>query len=138
MFIYTVASALGGLIAAIIIAVRTKKSSEVVYGSLDKLGLITNIVLAILYASIAPGYLFIGMIAEPAYEGFLGFIGCIVGGIIASAGMCCALGIGLSVSLRKKGMSKLSFAIQFLGAVSIAVSLLLYAVGAGNLICSLN
>ena len=71
MFIYTVASALGGLIAAIIIAVRTKKSSEVVYGSLDKLGLITNIVLAILYASIAPGYLFIGMIAA-----FLGFVFC--------------------------------------------------------------
>ena len=123
---------------AILLALFTKKSEGVVYGKLDKAGRITNILLIPVYLLLSPLYLFLGMISSPYYDGFLGILGRIVAIIIASAGLVCGLGLGLSVYFRKKGRSKLSFAVQFAGLISIGLTLALYLIFAGNLLRYLN
>ena len=138
MTLYTIIEAVAGIIAGILIAVRTKKSDGVVYGRLDNAGRITNIILIPLYVILSPLYLFLGMISASGEEGFLGIIGWIVAIICASAALFCGLGLGFSVALRKKGKSKLSFAVQFAGVVAIALTVLLYCAFAGNLLESLN
>ena len=138
MFLYTVFEAVIAVVAGIFIAVHTKKADNVTYGKLDKVGRITNIFLILVYVCLAPMYLFLGMISNPAHEGFLGILGWIVSIIIASAALFCGLGLGFSVTLRKKGKSKLSFAVQFAGILGIGLTLLLYSVFAGNLLRYLN
>ena len=138
MTLYTIIEAVAGIIAGILIAVRTKKLDGVVYGRLDNAGRITNILLIPLYVILSPLYLFLGMISASGEEGFLGIIGWIVAIICASAALFCGLGLGFSVALRKKGKSKLSFAVQFAGVVAIALTVLLYCAFAGNLLESLN
>ena len=138
MFLYTVIEAIVAIIAAILLAVCTKKADGVVYGKLDKAGRITNIVLIFVYLCLAPLYMFLGMISSPDYDGFLGLLGWIVSVINASAALFCALGLGFSVALRKKGKSKQSFAAQFAGFVGIALTVGMYCIFAGNLLSPLN
>lgn len=138
MFLYTVIEAIVGIVAYILLAICTKKSRKVVYNKLDKVGRITNILLLLIYACLLPACLFLGMISGPGYDGFLGFVGVIVSIIIASATLFCGLGLGFSVALRKKGKSKLSFAVQFAGVSGIALAMTLYVLFAGNLLQSLN
>ena len=138
MFIYTVLAALGAIVAGILLAVRTKKSKDISYGKLDKIGRITNIILLVLYTCLSPFYMFIGMISTAHYDGFMGVIGWILSIICASASVFCGLGLGFSVSLRKKGKSKLSFAVQFAGVIGIALTVLIYVLCVGNLIAPLN
>jgi hypothetical protein len=138
MFIYVVLEAIIGIIAGIMVARRTKKADGIVYGKLDIACRITNILLAIAYTVAAPFYLLLGMISEPYGEGFLIVPGIIVSLIIASAALFCALGLGFSVALRRKGKSKLSFAVQFAGVAGIALTVLLYCIFAGTLISPLN
>ena len=138
MFLYTVISAAVAVIAGILLAVCTKKASDVIYTKLDKAGRITNILLIPLYACLSPLYLFLSMIARPGYEGFLGILGWIVAGIMGSAPLFCGLGLGFSVALRKKGRSKLSFALQFAGVLGIAINLILFFIFYGNLLMPLN
>ena len=138
MTLYTIIEAVAGIIAGILIAVRTKKLDGVVYGRLDNAGRITNILLIPLYVILSPLYLFLGMISASGEEGFLGIIGWIVAIICASAALFCGLGLGFSVALRKKGKSGLSFAIQFLGVIGIALTFALYCIFVGSLISPLN
>ena len=138
MFLYTVMEAVIAVFAGIFLAVRTKKADNVVYGKLDKAGRIINILLIPVFVCLAPLYLFLGMIASPAYDGFLGILGWIVSVIIASATLFCGLGLGFSVALRKKGKSKQSFIVQFAGLVGIGLSVGLYCLLAGNLLKYLN
>ena len=138
MFIYLLAEAVVGIVGGIFLAVRAKKAEEVVYGKLDKVGRITNILLLLLYICLSPLYLFIGALSNPSYGGFLGVIGWIVTFIIESAAMFCGLGLGLSVAWRKKGKSKESFIVQFAGVLGIGLSLLLFIIFYGNLLESLN
>lgn len=138
MFLYTVIEAIAGIVAFILLAVCTKKDDSVIYNKLDKAGMITNILLIPIYACVLPFCLFLGMISYPAYDGFLGIIGWIVAIINASATLFCGLGLGFSVALRKKGKSKLGFAVQFAGLVGIALTLVMYMLFEGNLLESLN
>lgn len=138
MFLYTVIEAIAGIVAFILLAVCTKKNEDVVYNKLDKAGRITNILLIPIYAFLLPFCLLLGMISYPGYDGFLGIIGWIVAIINASATLFCGLGLGFSVALRKKGKSKLSFAVQFAGFVGIALTVVMYMLFAGNLLKSLN
>ena len=126
MYLYTLAEAAIGIIAGILLAVRTKKTDGVIYGKLDKAGRITNMLLIPVYVCLSPLYLFLGMIANPRYDGFLGVLGWIVAIIMGSTALFCGLGLGFSVSLRKKGKSKLSFAVQFSGVLGIAINLILF------------
>ena len=127
-----------GIIAGIVIAIGTKKADGVIYGKLDKAGMITNILLIIVYACLLPLCLFLGMISNPQYDGFLGILGWIVAVVIASAALFCGLGLGFSVALRKKGRSKLSFAVQFAGVAGIGLTLAFYFIFTGNLLKYLN
>lgn len=138
MFLYTVAEAVVAVIVFVYLSLRTKKSPDTVYTKLDKLGILTNILLLIVYICLSPLYLFLGMISTPHYSGFLGVIGWVVSIITASAALPCGIGLGYSVDLRKKGKSKQSFIIQFAGLIGIGLTVLLYCVFAGNLISPLN
>ena len=83
-------------------------------------------------------YLFLGMIANPRYEGLMGILGWIVSVIMASAALFCGIGLGLSVAFRKKGRSKLSFAVQFAGVGGIGLTFLLFFLFYGNLLSPLD
>ena len=78
------------------------------------------------------------MIANPRYDGFLGILGWIVSILMASAALFCGIGLGLSVAFRKRGKSKLSFAVQFLGVGGIALTLILFFLFYGNLLSPIN
>ena len=138
MFLYVVIEAIVGIAAGILLAACTKKAEGVVYNKLDKAGRIINILLIPAYAIFSPMYLFLGAIASPRHDGFLGILGWIVAVVIASAALFCGLGLGASAALRKKGKSKLSFAVQFAGAAGIILTVALDAVFEGNLIRYLN
>ena len=138
MFLYTTIAAIAAVIIGILIAVGTKKAEGVTYGKLDKIGRITNLLLLLLYVGSSYVYLFLGMIANPRYDGFLGILGWIVSIIMASAALFCGIGLGLSVAFRKKGKSKLSFAVQFAGVGGIALTVGLFFLFYGNLLRPLN
>ena len=139
MFLYVILAAIAGIASGILIAKCTKRADGAEYGKLDRAGRITNVVLTAAYACFAPFYMFLGMISEGGYKsGFLGVLGWVIAIIIGSAALFCGLGLGASVAFRKKGKSKLSFAIQFAGVVAIALSFVLYALFVGVLICPLN
>lgn len=138
MFLYTTIEAIVGIVAFFVLAVCSKKEAGVFYGKLDKLGRFTNLLLAVAYILTAPVYLFLGMISEPDGEGPLLILGVLVSVIAASASLFCSLGLGLSVSLRKKGASGLSFAVQFAGVLGIGLTVLLYVLFEGSLISPLN
>ncbi len=138
MFLYTVLEAVFGVVAGILLAVCTKKANDITYTTLDKVGRITNVLLSIVYVCLSPFYLFLGMISNPKYDGFLGLIGYIVAVIMASAAMFCWIGIGGSIALRKKGKSRLSFAAQFAGVIGIGLTVAFYFIFTGNLLKYLN
>lgn len=99
MFLYTIIEAIVAVVLGILIAVRTKRADGVTYGKLDKIGRVTNILLLLFYVGFSYVYLFLGMIATPHYEGFLGILGWIVSIIMASAALFCGIGIGLTFIL---------------------------------------
>ena len=138
MYIYIIIEAIAALIAAIFIAIRTKKAEGVTYTRLDKVGRITNIILIPVYVLLAPLYMALGLFSYPNHEGFLGILGWIVSIFNASATLFCCLGLGFSVALRKKGKSKLSFAAQFAGMAAIVLTVAFYILFEGNLLASLN
>lgn len=135
MYLFAAFAAVVALIAGIILATRTRKAEGLVYGKLDKAGQITNILLIPVYAVLSFFSIVLSVFTEPAYDGILGWIVCI---LIASAPLSCGLGLGFSVSLRKKGRSKQSFIVQFAGLVGSALSILLFVLFYENLLASLN
>ena len=127
MVIYLIAEAIVGLVGGILLALLTKKADGVVYNKLDKVGIVTNILLIPIYLYFSPLALGLGLFSYPEHEsGILAVPGWILTIIIASAMLVCGLGLGASVALRKKGKSKESFIVQFAGAVSIGLTVLLY------------
>lgn len=138
MTVYVILEAIIGIVVGLLLAIRTKKSENVVYGKLDKVGRITNIILACAYVGFAPVYLFLGLICSPAHQGFLGIIGWVISIISGSAALISCLGLGYSVALRKKGKSNLSFAVQFVGVVAIALTIIFYIAFEGTLLVPLN
>jgi hypothetical protein len=138
MFLYTLLAAIVGIVGGIVLAARGKRADGVTYGRLDKAGIVTNILLTVLYAMASPVCLFLGALSEPDGEGILWLPAMIVCLIAASATLFCGLGLGFSVMLRKKGRGKLSFAVQFAGIVGIALTFLLHVVFTGTLIRPLN
>ena len=138
MFLYTSIEAIVAVVAGILIAVCTKKADDVTYSKLDKIGRVTNILLLLFYIGFSFFYLFLGAIANPRYDGFLGIMGWIVSIIMASAALFCGVGLGLSVAFRKRGRSKLSFAVQFLGIAGIGLTVILFFLFYGNLLRPIN
>lgn len=138
MYLYSVLTVPAGILAALLIALLTKKAENVTYTGLDNASRFFNVLMAIVYACMAPMIILLGSLSEPAQTGIAGIIGRILGILIASAPLLCGVGLGLSVALRKKGKTKAGFAVQFIGAASIVLSIVLYAVFAGSLLQTLN
>ena len=138
MFLYTIIEAACAVVFGIMIATRAKRAEGLTYGTLDRVGVVTNGVLLAVYACLAPAYMFVAMICEPAYEGILGVLGWVISIFIGSTALACGLGLGYSVALRRRGESKKSFAVQFIGAVYLATALALFAVCYDNILASLN
>ena len=138
MFLYAIIATVVAAVAGIILAACTKKADGVVYGKLDKAGRITNILLTVFYICCAPVVMFLGIISYPNHAGILGVLGWIVSILNASAVLFSGLGLGFSVALRKKGKSKQSFAVQFVGVAAMAFTFLSYIIFAGNLLSPLN
>ena len=138
MYLLAALAAIAALIVGIILAARAKKAEGLVYGKLDKAGRITNILLIPVYIVLSVFVIALSMFTDPAYDGFLGILGWIVCVIIAIAPLSCGLGLGFSVSLRKKGRSKQSFMVQFAGIAGCALSIVLFLLFYGNLLSTLN
>ena len=138
MYLYTLTAAIVAIVAGILLAVCTKRKEGVIYTKLDKAGRITNILLIPLYAALGLFCMAFGIFSYPGYDGLLGILGWLIAIIVASAPLACGLALGFSVALRKKGKSKQSFAVQFLGFAGIALSLGLFAATYGNLLRHLN
>ena len=138
MFIYIFVEAIAAIIIGLVLAISSKRDPEVVFNKRDKIGRITNIILIPIYLILSPLYLGLAIFANPEHSGFLGILGWIICVIISSAALFCGIGLGLSVAWRKKGKSKQSFLVQFLGFVGIGLSVLLSIVFTGNLLSYLN
>ena len=139
MYLYYALVAIVGLIAGIVIAASSKKAEGVVYGKLDIVGIVTNILLIPIYAIVAIFNFFIVMLGYfPEGEGILGVLSWIVAIIGATGPVLCGLGLGASVALRKKGKSKKSFWVQFAGVVGLSITILFFVTFGEWLFGSLN
>lgn len=138
MYLLAILAVIVALVVGIIIAARTKKVDGVVYGKLDKAGVITNILLIPAYIALSVFVIALSLFTNPRYDGILGILGWIVCIIIAVAPVSCGLGLGFSASLRKKGESKKSFLVQFAGVAGCALSIILFMLFYGNLLSPLN
>ena len=139
MYIYFALVAIIGLIAGIVIAARSKKAEGVVYGKLDKAGIVTNILLIPTYAIFTIFSFFIVMLGYiPEGEGILGVLSWAVAVIGATGPVLCGLGLGASVALRRNGKSKKSFLVQFAGVVGLGITVLIFVVFGSLLFGSLN
>ena len=138
MYLYFIVAAIAGIVAGIIIAARSKKTEGVVYGSLDKVGIVTNILLIPVYAILSAYFFFLVMLAmNPESEGFLGIISRILSIVCASSPALCGLGLGASVAWRRNGKSTRSFWVQFAGIAGFAAVMLIFLVF-GSVFDSLN
>ena len=138
MFLYTTIEAIVAVVAGILSTACTKKADGVTYSKLDKIGRVTNILLLLFYVVFSFFYLFLGAIANPRYDGFLGILGWVVSIIMASAALFCGISLGLSVAFHKKGKSKLNFAVQFACIGGIGLTVILFFLFCGNLLRPLN
>ena len=139
MDIYIITEAIVGIIAGLLLAVCTKREKNVIYGKLDRAGQITNILLLLVYVCFSYFYMGLALFANPRYDtGILGLLGWTIAILMASAALICGVGLGLSVAFRKKGRSKLSFAVQFAGVGAIALTLILFFLFYGNLLKPIN
>ena len=139
MYFYFIFAAIAGLVAGIIIATRSKKADGVTYGTLDKVGRVTNILLIPVYAIASIFCVFIVMLGYiPDGEGILAAVAWILAFIGATGPALCGLGLGASSALRKKGKSALSFWAQFAGVAGLAITILFFVLFCGNLFGSLN
>ena len=138
MFLYVVIMAILGLAGGILPSVLVKRNRRVEYTTLDKIGVVTNIILAAAYTCFAPFYMFIGMITTPHRDGFWGLVGIVICAISGSAACVAGASVGGSVALRRRGYKVVSFIAQFAGVVAIILTFGLYAAFVGTLISPLN
>lgn len=138
MGIYVFIEAIIGIIAGVLFATRTKKAEGVTYSKLDRVGAVINSVFFPLYVFALPFCLTIGWLSHPNHDGILGVLGWMVSFFTSSAPLFCGLSLGISVALRKRGKGKLGFAIQFVGAIAIILTFVLFFSLYGNLLAPLK
>ncbi len=139
MYLYFALAAIAGVVAGIVIAARSKKAEGVVYGTLDKIGIATNILLIPIYFILCTYFFFLVMLGmNPDGEGLLLVVSVIVSVIGATGPAFCGIGLGASVALRKKGKSVQSFLAQFAGIAGLATTFLFFVIFYTTLFASLN
>ena len=139
MFLYFAFAAVAGLVAGIVIAARSKKAEGVEYGILDKVGVVTNLLLIPAYSIMTLFFLALSMLGmNPESGGFMGVISFIVSFLCASVPALCGLGLGASVAWRRKGKRALGFWAQFAGVAGYALVLLIFVTIGDFVFASLN
>ena len=139
MYYYFILVVIAGIIAGIIITMRSKKEEGIVYGTFEKAGIVTNILLIPAYAMSSIFCVFLVMLSYfPEGKGILGVLSWVVAFIGASGPALCGVGLGASVALRKKGKSGLSFGAQFAGVIGVTVTILVLILFGDSLFGSLN
>ena len=139
MYLYYALAVIACIVAGVIIAVCSRKAEGVSYGILDKVGIVTNILLIPAYIVVSVFCLFLVMLGmNPDGEGFMLVVSVLVSAIASTGPAIWGLGLGASVALRRKGKSKLSFWVQFAGVAGLAFFMLLYVLVADTLFASLN
>lgn len=106
-----------GVAVGILLAVRSKKAEPVVPTVLDRVSLVTNIVLIPVYSIFSILMIFMAAITDTNYgaSAVQEFFALICSFVIAAAPIYCGIALGMSVSLRKKGRSLAGFLVQFMG-----------------------
>ena len=127
MLLYVLLQAVAGVIAGILIAACAKRSENVVYGVLDKIGRVTNIILLVIYTLVSYPFTLLGIVCCVNFVKKWGAFGWIVSIICVSCVLICGLGLGFSVALRKKGKKIQSFIMQFAGLLSFVFTFLMFA-----------
>ena len=119
-----------GIAVGVILVVRARKRESVTYTALDRISIVTNVVLCVVYFLISLMMLLMasitgtGLNASSVQE----VLAHIFAYIIAATPIYCGIALGMSVSLRKKGRSVAGFFIQFAGFVGIILFLLIGAI----------
>lgn len=106
-----------GVAVGIFIAVRARKDGKSVPTTLDRISLITNVVLIPVYAIFSVLMLFMAAITDTTYgaSSLQEFFAVIFSLVIAAAPIYCGIALGMSVSLRRKGRRLAGFLVQFAG-----------------------
>ena len=105
MFLYYALAVIACIVAGVIIAVRSRKAEGVSYGVLDKVGIVTNILLIPAYIVVSFFCLFLVMLGmNPDGEGFMLVVIVLVSAITYTSSAIWGLGLGASVALRRKGI----------------------------------
>lgn len=138
-FIVTLASTVLGLACGLYFILRARQINPANnLTNIDILTKILNVVVTVMYAMATPMMWFLAMVSEAYNDGFLGFLGWMIAGLIWIVPFFFGFGVGLSVLLRRRGKSIPAFFAQFTGFAAIAVSFLLYALFVGTLLSPLN
>ena len=119
-----------GIAAGIILAVRARKTETGTYTVLDKISMITNVVLCVVYVVLSLIMLLMASITDTALNAtsVQEFLAYIFKGLIAATPIYCGIALGMSVSLRRKSRSVAGFFIQFAGFIGIILLILIDAV----------
>lgn len=116
-----------GVAVGIVLAVRARKGEAALPTVLDRISLVTNIVLIPVYVILSLLMLFMAAITGTGYGAgavqevlatFFSFV-------IAATPIYCGIGLGMSVFLRRKGRSVAGFLVQFAGFVGILLMILI-------------
>ena len=116
-----------GVVVGIILVVRARKREAVTYTVLDRISMVTNVVLCVVYFLLSLMMLLMasitgtGLYASPVQKFLSNVFAC----LIAATPIYCGIALGLSVSLRKKGRSVAGFFIQFAGFIGIILLILI-------------
>lgn len=125
---------LGILIGAIVVPIVVPRKKGYKYNTLDKVGIATNVVLSLLYVPLSwAGITMLFFFDNPevnVVQLVILYISVIMGISIPIMSM---LSIASSVILRKRGFSKISFAVQFVPiALFVLAVLLLFSMALFN------
>lgn len=110
------------------LALKQKKSPEVVYGTADKVGAALNILLAIVFAigSCMPVFLAMVVRSAPDATAWQNVLCILASALIGAAPVYCAIALGHAAALRKKGHSIKSLVVQFSGIAGIVIPVLMF------------
>lgn len=121
---YPIALALG-----LYLALHRKKIPEVRYTLLDKASIALNCILIPVYAVYSFMPMFLGMIIFPtsSANAWQCVVSILLSAVIAASPVYCAIALGMSVSYRRRGLSKKGFWVQFAGILGIIIPILIGA-----------
>jgi hypothetical protein len=116
-----------GIAIGIILVVRARKREAVTYTVLDRVSMVTNVMLCVVYFLLSLIMLLMasitgtGLYASPVQK----FLTHVFAGLIAATPIYCGIALGMSVLLRRKGRSVAGFLIQFAGFIGIVLLILI-------------